>query len=165
MSLVERQTILAVNQTRNQLSSLQSDDKETIIHAGAALESVMVEIPENYSQVSEAITLCLHALQAIFQDEAEDFELMVKAILGVLIASEQSLGAHPNPISELMLKQAKTGLQNELEKIASEETEGDEAANFIGKLESLDDVAASLILLDLSDKKGLEKVCEALKII
>ena len=34
MLQVERQTILALNQTRNQLSSLKSDDKETIIHAG-----------------------------------------------------------------------------------------------------------------------------------
>lgn len=165
MSQIERQTILAINQTRNQLSSLQHDDKETIIHSGAAIESVLVEIPESHSEVTEALTLCLNALQAIFLEQTEDFELMVKAVLGALIASEQTLGAHPNPVLELMLKQAKTGLQNELQKTKKDEEENINPVEISVSTRSLDDVASSLILLDLSDKKGLESACEALKII
>ncbi|HRH42647.1 MAG TPA: chemotaxis protein CheA [Pyrinomonadaceae bacterium] len=165
MSQIERQTILAINQTRNQLSSLQHDDKETIIHSGSALESVIVEIPESHSEVTEALTLCLNALQAIFLEQFDDFELMVKAVLGALIASEQALGAHPNPILELMLKQAKTGLQNELQKIKADEEEIIDQVEHRVSISSLDEVAASLINLDLSDKKGLENVCETLKVI
>lgn len=165
MSQIERQTILVINQTRNQLSSLQHDDKETIIHSGAAIESVLVEIPESHSEVTEALTLCLNALQAIFLEQTEDFELMVKAVLGALIASEQTLGAHPNPVLELMLKQAKTGLQNELQKTKNDEEENMNPVEISVSTRSLDEVASSLILLDLSDKKGLESACEALKII
>jgi two-component system, chemotaxis family, sensor kinase CheA len=188
---VERQTILALNQTRNQLSSLKSDDKETIIHAGAGIESVYEEIPADYANVQNALMLCLQALQAIYQDEVFDFEQMLKALLGVLIGSEQSLGSPPNPISELMLGQAVSGLQAQLDSLIQDDSESietapeeveeiaeetppevppevaetPEAAVFTVKLDSLDDVAASLMQLELSDAPGLDAVCEALKTI
>ncbi len=165
MSQVERQTILAINQTRNQLSSLQPDDKETIIHAGAALEAALEEIPEIYTEAANAMMLCLHALQAIFQDETADFEKMVKAVLGALIASEQALGAQPNPISELMLKQAQKSLQNELDQIGPAASAEPEVSVIATAPETLDEVAALLMQLELTDTKGLDIACEALKTI
>ncbi|MBS1792372.1 MAG: chemotaxis protein CheA [Acidobacteria bacterium] len=165
MQQVKRETILALNQTRNQLSSLDPENKEIIIHAGAGLETALEEIPAEFEDVSQTLILCLQALQAIYQDQAADFETALKAILGALIASEQSLGAPPNPISELMLKQARTTLQKELDRGAADETLADEPPAFEVRLESLDDVSSFLIQLELSDKKGLESVCEALKTI
>lgn len=160
MSQVERQTISAINQTRNKLAALQPGDHETIIQAGADLESALAEIPETYAEAANAVTLCLHALQAIYQEQTADFAATVKALLGALIASEQSLGAPPNPISELMLKQAETSLQKELDKFAASETIEENPAP---KLETLDDVAACLMQLELDDKTALETVCDALK--
>ncbi len=58
MYQVERQTISALNQTRNQLSAMQLDDKETIIQSGAALEAVYEEIPEDIENVREALVQC-----------------------------------------------------------------------------------------------------------
>lgn len=162
---IDKQTITILNQIRNQVSSLQPEDKETIIQSGASLESVYEEIPEEtHGQVRNALLLCLQALQAIYQNENAGFERIVKGILGALIASEQSLGAHPNPISEMMLNQAISTLSKELESLSeNEEIHEADVSEFVPTLVTLDDVSSFLIQLDLTDHVGLQTVCDALK--
>lgn len=159
MYQVERQTISALNQTRNQLSAMQLDDKETIIQSGAALEAVYEEIPEDIENVREALVQCLYALQAIYQEAMADSERGLKAVLGALIASEQVLGGPPNPITDLMLTQAMTSLRTELDTAAH--ASGESAPP--PPLETLDDVASYLIQIEPADTRAVELICEALK--
>lgn len=156
----ERHVIAALNQTRNQLSTLQPQDKDTIIQAGASLESVIHEIPENCKSGIEAVTLCLHALQAIYQGEYADFEKLLKAVTANLVAIEQALGAPPNPISEMLLKQGEQKLKAELEsKKAVENIETIEKA----KVPTLNDIAAWLVQIEADDKTEIAKICNVIK--
>lgn len=159
MLQVERHIIASINQTRNQLASLQTDDKDTIVHAGAALEAAHEEIPKTYANSRTGLIACLEALQALYQEQANDFERLKKAVLGVLIATEQILGALPNPITELMHQQALSTLRKELDAIGGEP----DAPAQSDQLDSLDAVSQFLIMLDPDDQKGIQTVCDALK--
>jgi len=156
----ERHVIAALNQTRNQLSTLQPEDKDLIIQAGASLESVIHDIPEARKDGIEAVTLCLHALQAIYQGEYTEFEKILKALLATLVATEQALGAPPNPISEMLLKQGEQKLKAELEskKTAAEKSDS-------SKVLTLNDIASWLIQTESDDNSELAKICEAVKAI
>lgn len=154
----ERHVIQALNQTRNQLGTLQPDDKDTIIQAGASLESVIHDIPENRQDGVTAVTLCLHALQAVYQGEYADFDQILKALLANLVAAEQALGAPPNPISEMLLKQAEAKLQAELNRKNETAETASEEKEF-----SLNDVAAWFVQAEPDDKAELTRICQALK--
>ncbi|HQU83672.1 MAG TPA: chemotaxis protein CheA [Pyrinomonadaceae bacterium] len=154
---IERHIILTLNQTRNQIGTLTPEDKDTIIQAGANLESVLAEIPEERKEAVNAVTLCLHALQALYQGEYADFDQMLKAVLANLVATEQSLGAPPNPISEMLLKQAEQKLQTELN------TKKTKAENAEEKVFSLNDVAAMIVQAEPDDIPELARICEVIK--
>ncbi|MCD9184941.1 MAG: chemotaxis protein CheA [Pyrinomonadaceae bacterium] len=157
----ERHVIAALNQTRNQLSILQPEDKDTIIQAGASLEAVIHEIPENCRSAIEAVTLCLHALQTIYQGGYADFEKLLKAVTANLVAVEQALGAPPNPISEMLLKQGEQKLKAELENksTAAENVKAIEKA----KVLTLNDIASWLVQTEAEDKTEIAAICEAIK--
>lgn len=158
---IERHIILTLNQTRTQLGTLQPDEKDTIIQAGANLESVLAEIPEERKEAVNAVTLCLHALQALYQGEYADFDKMLKAVSANLVATEQSLGAPPNPISEMLLKQAEQKLQTELN---TKKPNGENAAETaVEKVVTLNDVAALLVQSEPADKPELARICEVVK--
>lgn len=157
MSQVEKEIIIALSQIRNQVGNLQSGDKDALIPIGAGLEEIHGKIPESLTDVSEIMILCLYSLQAIFQQELKNFSELTQCLSVSLLAVEQSLNAPPNPISELMLTQAKNSLQKEFDKTT------DEASDVEEKSLSLDAIATLLLQIDESDRKDLEKICESLK--
>lgn len=140
---------------------MKLDDKEIIIQAGAALEAVYEDVPEDIEHVREALVQCLYGLQAIYQEAMPDSERGIKAVLGALIASEQVLSGPPNPITDLMLSQAMTALRAELDAAATD----DEESVPMPSLETLDDVASYLIQIEPGDARAAERICEALKTI
>lgn len=118
MSQVTVETIKSIGRVRTQVELLQFEDNENLIKVGAALEAVMTDLPESCTLANESVVLCLHALQAIFQGEVEDLEMLRRSISATLIGIEQGLAFPPHPAMDKLILRGQTGLRSELEKIS-----------------------------------------------
>ncbi|NJM52948.1 MAG: hypothetical protein HC846_05855, partial [Blastocatellia bacterium] len=174
MSQVTVETIKAIGRARTQIELLQFEDNESLIEVGAALEALMGEIPETCTLANESVILCLQALQAVFQGEVKDLEVIRREISATLIGIEQGLAFPPHPAMDKLIIRGQQGLQNELDKIsaASEEVVEIEEVSTEAKepilrdskeLISLDDIASLLLQLELTDKDDLMRLRDAVK--
>lgn len=187
MSQATIETIKAIGRVRTQIELLQFEDNENLIKVGAALEGLMGEIPEGCTLANESVILCLQALQAVFQGEAKDLDLIRREISATLIGIEQGLAFPPHPAMDKLIIRGQMGLQEELNKIAQvagETAQIEEAVEETSIIEevsnepektaeitlcdskemiSLDDIASHLVQVDITDKDDLMRLRDAVK--
>ena len=171
MIQVSKEIISSLKKIRNQIDSLQPGDTETLIQIGSGLEQITSQVPENLTGVSELLMICLNALQAIFEEQINDFSSLIRCLSLALVAVEQLLVAPPNQVSEELLTQAKTLLNNELtakqsapaqsasasndEKITTENAAETKPADL-----SLDETGALLMSINPQDAAQNPQLCQ-----
>lgn len=160
-----------LNKIRHDLNGLQSDDQQTLIQIGAALQQMVSELPAEATMTHELLMSCLYGLQAIYQQTYSDFAHLKQAIETATVAAEQCLGSPGNPVCQMMAQHAKQVLTNALSPTtegAAEPTPADEAntqpeIQRLPEIHNLDDATAFFMQLQSDDAVALTHFRNALK--
>jgi two-component system chemotaxis sensor kinase CheA len=143
------------------LSETQCDDKAAIVETGAALEQLLLSLPDEIPVLQRALQVCLEALQGLYEESVGNPQAVFSAIIQVLSCTQQLLEEN---CSEDRLSDELQALQNVLNDECQEDS--DSPARLEGvelAADSLEDITALLLQANPTDENDLVRISVTLR--
>lgn len=159
MSHVDEGIVQKFRRIAADIAGLDRSNQDGIVRVGAVLEQAISDIPGDMPRQIELLTLGLEGLQVLYEGSHTDPDALFAAIAQGISSVLNYLSNEAGPEEEAEVNKALNVLMTQLGRQVEEESS--ESSEEL----SLDDVAAILIQLELSDSEGAARVGNALKAI